>query len=165
MSAILSIEELTVALPPGGDRPHALEDVSLELHRERDPLRGRRKRLRQVDDGAAPFWACCPTRCMPPRDASCSKARICSAFDDEEMRRIRGARIGMIFQEPMTALNPLRTIGDQIGEMFETHTALRSAEIASAGTRPAARRPDPRSRKPRAAPIRMNSPAASASAR
>ncbi len=45
------------------------------------------------------------------------------------MRGIRGARIGMIFQEPMTALNPLRTIGDQIGEMFETHTTLRSSEI------------------------------------
>ena len=37
----------------------------------------------------------------------------------------------MIFQEPMTALNPLRTIGDQIGEMFETHTALRSSEISA----------------------------------
>ena len=35
----------------------------------------------------------------------------------------------MIFQEPMTALNPLRTIGDQIGEMFAIHTGLSKAEI------------------------------------
>ena len=51
------------------------------------------------------------------------------ALSDKEMRAIRGARIGMIFQEPMTALNPLRTIGDQIGEMFTTHTRLGAAEI------------------------------------
>ena len=37
----------------------------------------------------------------------------------------------MIFQEPMTALNPLRTIGDQIAEMFSIHTELSKAEIAS----------------------------------
>lgn len=46
-----------------------------------------------------------------------------------EMRGVRGAGIAMIFQEPVTALNPLRTIGDQIGEMFSIHTELSSAEI------------------------------------
>ena len=46
-----------------------------------------------------------------------------------EMREVRGAGIAMIFQEPMTALNPLRTIGDQIAEMFSIHTDLSKAEI------------------------------------
>ena len=41
------------------------------------------------------------------------------------MRGIRGARIGMIFQEPMTALNPLYTVGNQIGEVLELHEAMR----------------------------------------
>jgi oligopeptide/dipeptide ABC transporter ATP-binding protein len=41
-----------------------------------------------------------------------------------EMRRIRGKRISMIFQEPMTSLNPVYTIGDQIGEMFSLHQGL-----------------------------------------
>jgi peptide/nickel transport system ATP-binding protein len=45
------------------------------------------------------------------------------------MREVRGAGIAMIFQEPMTALNPLRTIGDQIAEMFSIHTELSRAEI------------------------------------
>ena len=45
------------------------------------------------------------------------------------MREVRGAGIAMIFQEPMTALNPLRTIGDQIAEMFSIHTDLSKAEI------------------------------------
>lgn len=39
----------------------------------------------------------------------------------EKMRTIRGKRISMIFQEPMTSLNPVFTIGDQIGEMFMLH--------------------------------------------
>src|SRR3954453_8651208 len=46
-----------------------------------------------------------------------------------EMRQGRGAGIAMIFQEPMTALNPLRTIGDQIAEMFSIHTELSKADI------------------------------------
>jgi peptide/nickel transport system ATP-binding protein len=47
------------------------------------------------------------------------------------MRAVRGAGIAMIFQEPMTALNPLRTIGDQIGEMFDIHGSLSKAEISA----------------------------------
>ncbi len=44
---------------------------------------------------------------------------------EPEMRGIRGADIAMIFQEPMTAMNPLYTVGNQIGEVLELHEALR----------------------------------------
>jgi microcin C transport system ATP-binding protein len=47
------------------------------------------------------------------------------ARSEREMRAIRGAEIAMIFQEPMTALNPLYTIGNQIGEVLELHEGLR----------------------------------------
>ena len=47
------------------------------------------------------------------------------ACSERQMRGIRGARIGMIFQEPMTALNPLYTVGNQIAEVLELHEALR----------------------------------------
>ena len=40
---------------------------------------------------------------------------------EPQMRALRGSRIGMIFQEPMTALNPLYTVGNQIGEVIELH--------------------------------------------
>ena len=45
-----------------------------------------------------------------------------------DMRRIRGNRISMIFQEPMTSLNPVFTIGDQISEMFVLHQKLSKRE-------------------------------------
>lgn len=43
------------------------------------------------------------------------------ALNDEEMRSLRGNEISMIFQEPMTSLNPVFTIGDQISEVFRIH--------------------------------------------
>jgi peptide/nickel transport system ATP-binding protein len=45
----------------------------------------------------------------------------------EAMRRIRGKRIGMVFQDPLTSLNPLYRIGEQLIETIETHTNFRSA--------------------------------------
>ncbi len=47
------------------------------------------------------------------------------AHSERQMRGLRGREIGMIFQEPMTALNPLYSIGNQIGEVLELHEALR----------------------------------------
>ena len=43
------------------------------------------------------------------------------AMSEKEMQRVRGARVGMIFQDPMTALNPVFTIGDQIAEVVLVH--------------------------------------------
>ena len=49
------------------------------------------------------------------------------ALPESGMRAVRGGRIGMIFQEPATSLNPVMRIGDQIVEAIEAHTALRGA--------------------------------------
>jgi microcin C transport system ATP-binding protein len=63
-------------------------------------------------------------------DAATTRGVIRFAGDDlvakseREMRGLRGASISMIFQEPMTALNPLYTVGNQIGEVLELHEGL-----------------------------------------
>ena len=50
-----------------------------------------------------------------------------TTLPEEQLCRIRGDRIGMVFQEPMTALNPLHTIGRQIGESLRLHKGLAGA--------------------------------------
>jgi oligopeptide transport system ATP-binding protein len=50
------------------------------------------------------------------------------ALPEEEMRRVRGREIGMIFQEPMTSLNPVLTIGRQLTETLETHLGMTHPE-------------------------------------
>jgi oligopeptide/dipeptide ABC transporter ATP-binding protein len=50
------------------------------------------------------------------------------ALPAEEMRKVRGARISMIFQEPMTALNPVFTVGSQISEVLTTHENIAKSD-------------------------------------
>jgi oligopeptide/dipeptide ABC transporter ATP-binding protein len=47
---------------------------------------------------------------------------------ERDMRKVRGNKISMIFQEPMTSLNPVFTIGDQIGEVFRVHRGMSKRE-------------------------------------
>jgi len=72
------------------------------------------------------------------------------AIDDDQMREVRGARISMIFQEPMTSLNPVYTCGDQISEALTVHESIARREawdraiemLASVGIPDARRRAD-----------------------
>jgi peptide/nickel transport system ATP-binding protein len=124
---ILQIRNLTVDLPVGGDRQHAVEDVSLSLRRD--------EILCVVGESGSgkSVMARAIVGLLPPRlYASAGEIR----FDGEDllrvsparMRQVRGGGISMIFQEPMTALNPLMTIGDQIDEVIEVHTELARAK-------------------------------------
>jgi len=70
------------------------------------------------------------------------------ALDEEEMRSIRGKEISMIFQEPMTSLNPVYTLGDQIAEVFMIHRGYGRAEALEGAAEMLAQVgiPSPRSR-------------------
>ncbi len=86
------------------------------------------------------------------------------ALDESEMRAVRGAEIALIFQEPMTALNPVFTIGDQIGETLRVHgrATRRNARAQAIELLGAVRIPNPASRISRLS--RISSPAACGSA-
>lgn len=64
---------------------------------------------------------------LPKKVGNISRGKIefegknLTAFTEDEMRGIRGSHISMIFQDPMTSLNPVLTVGDQIAESIETH--------------------------------------------
>jgi peptide/nickel transport system ATP-binding protein len=62
---------------------------------------------------------------MPPGEITAGTVKLAGtdllALDEASMRRMRGSEIAMIFQEPMTALNPLLTVGRQIAEMVSLH--------------------------------------------
>jgi peptide/nickel transport system ATP-binding protein len=127
-SAILTLEGLGVRLPPGADRPHALSGVSLSI--------AANEILCVVgESGSGKSMTASAIMQLLPNGVSIDGGRVMfegrdlAAATAAEMRHVRGAGIAMIFQEPMTALNPLRTIGDQIGEMFSIHTELSRAAI------------------------------------
>jgi len=52
-----------------------------------------------------------------------------TTLDNKQMQKIRGAQIGMIFQEPMTSLNPVLTVGFQIGEVLTAHLGLKGLAL------------------------------------
>ena len=54
--------------------------------------------------------------------------RELSALDDDSMRRLRGSRMAMIFQEPMTALNPVMRVGNQIAEAVVAHNSISKSD-------------------------------------
>ena len=67
----------------------------------------------------------------PPGRIAAGEIRLTGSridhLPDEALRRIRGSRIGMVFQDPLTSLDPLYTIGDQLAETIETHTERRGS--------------------------------------
>ena len=77
-------------------------------------------------------------------------------LDEDGWRDVRGRRIAMVFQEPMTALNPLMRIGDQMMEMFEAHNLLTPKERRAKALQP---RQGSRSARSRAHHPRLSAPA------
>ena len=70
--------------------------------------------------------------------AAAAPAATCCGLDERAMRAIRGNVVAMIFQEPMTSLNPTWTVGFQIEESLRLHTDLGAAARRAAGARAAA---------------------------
>jgi peptide/nickel transport system ATP-binding protein len=128
--SILEIRNLTVDLPRGADRTHAVSDVSLDLHRnEILCLVG--------ESGSGKSVTARSVMGLLGHGLRASAGNVLFREEDllrvapARLRELRGSQISMIFQEPMTALNPLKTIGDQIDEVIVVHTDMpRSKRMA-----------------------------------
>src|SRR5580692_9233120 len=108
---VLELEKLTIALPPGADRANAVSDVDLVLRA------GKVTCLIGESGSGKSLIARSVLGLLPRPHVRVAGGRILfegqdlATADPARLRAIRGARIAMIFQEPMTALNPLHTIG------------------------------------------------------
>ena len=123
MSAVLELDRLTVALPRGSDRLHAVEDVSLTVNAgEIVCVVGESGSGKSVS--AFTIMGLLPSEVRPVAGSIRLEGEELIGASEPRYRQLRGARMGMIFQEPMTALNPVKTIGDQIGEALQVHSRM-----------------------------------------
>ncbi|MFC0239294.1 ABC transporter ATP-binding protein [Rhodopseudomonas telluris] len=126
--AALTLDKLSVRLPTGADRSHAVRGASLSI--------APGEILCVVgESGSGKSIMANAVMQLLPGGVALDGGRVLFEGRDlaqasaADMREVRGAGIAMVFQEPMTALNPLRSIGDQIGEMFRIHTDLSKKDI------------------------------------
>jgi peptide/nickel transport system ATP-binding protein len=125
MSALLEVTDLHVTLPTAQGRLAALRGVSFTLDRRGTlGLAG--------ESGCGKSLTALALMGLLPDGAEVTGSirfdgRELTALDDAAMGALRGDRIGMVFQEPMTALNPVHTIGRQIGESLRLHRKVDAA--------------------------------------
>jgi len=127
-AAVLSIRDLTIRLPPNADRVNAIEGVSLDV------APGEIVCMVGESGSGKSVTAHAVMGLLSPRVFSVASGAIALEGTDltsrspGELRDLRGTRMSMIFQEPMTALNPVERVGEQIGEVLEIHTQLGARE-------------------------------------
>jgi peptide/nickel transport system ATP-binding protein len=127
-NSFFEINDLVVEYYADGEVVHAVNGISLKL------ARGQSLGLVGETGAGKTTIAKSVLRILPDRGA-----RICGggiklndvdllSLSEHEMRKIRGNDIAMIFQDPMTALNPVQRVGDQIAEVIKIHSELTNTE-------------------------------------
>ena len=127
---LLEVRDLSISFTQGGRETLVVDRVSFSLER------GKTLALVGESGSGKSITALSVVRLLPPSAHHPSggvrfDGQDVLTLDDEGLRRIRGARITMVFQEPMTSLNPLHSIERQVGEILELH-GMRGREAVRA---------------------------------
>ena len=124
---VLEVRGLSISLPEGGDRTNAVSDVSFTVNRgEIVCLVG--------ESGSGKSVIAQSIMGLLPRTLKVAGGAILLQGEDithapvSRLRELRATRMSMVFQEPMTALNPVMTCGEQIDEVLSEHTQLSPTE-------------------------------------
>lgn len=118
---LLNIEDLYVQYDTSEGTAYAVNGISFELRK------GETFGLVGETGAGKTTTALSILKLLPQKVGNLSQGKIefegedLVQFSEEDMRSIRGSHISMIFQDPMTSLNPVLTVGDQIAESIETH--------------------------------------------
>ena len=128
MTRLLDITDLHIALPADSQRPYAVQ--KMDLHLEANEI------LCVVGESGSgkSLTARAVMGLLPKPHVHIAKGSVLfkredlTKVSDDRLRQIRGSEISMIFQEPMTALNPVMTIGTQIDEVFRFHDKMPGKE-------------------------------------
>ena len=124
----LEIKNLTIHYITRGSTVQAVNDISLSLEK------GETLGLVGETGAGKTTTALGILRLVPNPPGKIIKGEILfegkdvMTMSDSELRRMRGGQISMIFQDPMTALNPVLTVGDQIAEMIALHSDCSKSE-------------------------------------
>ena len=126
MSTLLQIERLNVTFATQSGTVAAVRDVTFSI-----PESGTLGLVGESGSGKS-ATSLAIMRLLPPQAGTTGKIIFAGedllALPGEAMRRVRGARISMIFQEPMTALNPVMRVGDQVAEAVLAHNRVSRTE-------------------------------------
>ena len=127
MTAVLEVQNLHIALPSEGDRKHAVASVNFSV--------GRGEIVCLVgESGSGKSVIAQSVMGLLPKSLPVTEGKILLEGEDithaplSRLRELRATRMSMIFQEPMTALNPVMRCGEQIDEVLRAHTTLSESE-------------------------------------
>jgi len=126
---LLSVRDLSVAFRQGGNETLAVDRVSFDL------AKGRTLAVVGESGSGKSVTALSIVKLLAyppashPSGAILFNGRDLLKASDDELRQVRGNDITMVFQEPMTSLNPLHTIERQIGEILELHGRASGAAV------------------------------------
>ena len=122
---LLEVKDLSVAFSQGGKNTLAVDHVSFALEKGKTlALVGESGSGKSVTALSILKLLAYPAASHPSGEIYFNGENLLDS-DEADLRRVRGAKITMIFQEPMTSLNPLHTVEKQIGEILELHKAMR----------------------------------------